>query len=138
MPASQLATEQVPPNEYAVAVPDHPLPVSNPALSASWVSGRSGIAIPALTSPQNELEKVFLNSQPEMIVSGSTIQVVIPDSKVIKTIEKSVSFSSKVRDTKLKAYQTTKSDSKIKAHFAFDISKKLISMAEILYNYISI
>lgn len=73
-----------------------------------------------------------LRSQPELIVTGKSIQVILPDANVKNAIEKSVSFSTKNKDTDLRAYQTTKNDSKIKANFAFDISKKRDSIALIL------
>ncbi|MBD66163.1 MAG: hypothetical protein CME62_13205 [Halobacteriovoraceae bacterium] len=65
-----------------------------------------------------------MRSQPEMSVVGKTIQVIIPNSEVSNTIERSVSFSSKLRDTSLKAYQTTKSDSKIKITLPFNAQAK--------------
>jgi flagellar biogenesis protein FliO len=64
-----------------------------------------------------------LKGYPEMKVNGKTIQVTIPNSKVLKNFEKSVSFSSKLIDTQLRAFQTNKKDSKIKAQFPFSIQK---------------
>lgn len=66
-----------------------------------------------------------LIGDPELVVSGKSIQVVIPNSKVKSPIEKSVSFSSKLKDTNLKAYQTTKNVSKIKANFVFNMANKI-------------
>lgn len=68
--------------------------------------------------------KGVLRGDPELKVSGKSIQVHIPNSKVSKTIQKKVSFSSNHKDTLLKAYQSTKTKSKIKADFAFDMGKK--------------
>ena len=68
--------------------------------------------------------KGVLRGDPELKVSGKSIQVHIPNSSVSKTIQKKVSFSSKHKDTMLKAYQSTKTQSKIKADFAFDMGKK--------------
>lgn len=65
-----------------------------------------------------------LNDYPELTVTGKSIQVVIPNSKVKKSIEKSVSFSSNLKDTQLRAYQSTKNSSKIKALLPFMIQKK--------------
>lgn len=65
-----------------------------------------------------------LRGEPELLITGKSIQVVIPNSKVKRAIEKSVSFSSKLKDTNLKAYQTTKNSSKVKASFAFNMQKK--------------
>ena len=65
-----------------------------------------------------------LRGEPELLITGKTIQVVIPNSKVKAPIEKSVSFSSTLKDTDLKAYQTTQTEAKIKATFAFDMKAK--------------
>lgn len=64
-----------------------------------------------------------LKDYPELNISGKSIQVLIPNSKIKNTIEKAVSFSSTLIDTQLRAYQTTKNDSKIKAMLAFNIEK---------------
>lgn len=61
---------------------------------------------------------------PELKVLGEAIQVVIPDSKVKQNMEKSVSFSSGLKDTQIRAYQTTATQSKIKALLPFNIQKK--------------
>lgn len=68
--------------------------------------------------------KGVLRGDPEMKISGKSIEIFIPNSKVKKSIERSVSFSSKHNDTLLKAYQSTKSKTKIKADFAFNVEKK--------------
>ncbi len=65
-----------------------------------------------------------LKDYPELSVAGKSIQVMIPNSKVKKSIEKSVSFSSHLKDTQLRAYQSTKSVAKIKALLPFMIQKK--------------
>lgn len=65
-----------------------------------------------------------LNDYPELTVTGKSIQVLIPNSSVKNAIEKSVSVSSHLKDTQLRAYQTTKSDSKIKALLPYSIEKK--------------
>ncbi len=64
-----------------------------------------------------------LKGYPELKIVGKTIQVMIPNSKVLKNLEKSVSFSSTLIDTQLRTYQTNKTDSKLKAQFPFDIQK---------------
>lgn len=61
---------------------------------------------------------------PELQVLGEAIQVVIPDSKVKKSIEKSVSFSSNLKDTQIRAYQTTQNETKVKALLPFNVAKK--------------
>ena len=65
-----------------------------------------------------------LGGIPELEVHGEAIQVLIPDSKVKSNMEKTVSFSSKLKDTQLRAYQTTQSQTKIKALLPFNIAKK--------------
>ncbi|MBT4790527.1 MAG: FliO/MopB family protein [Halobacteriovoraceae bacterium] len=65
-----------------------------------------------------------LKNYPELKIVGKTIQVNFPDSKIKKSIEKSVSFSSKLIDTKIRAYQTSKNVAKIKALLPFLIEKK--------------
>ena len=61
---------------------------------------------------------------PELKVMGEAVQVVIPDSKVKQNMEKSVSFSSGLKDTQIRAYQTTATQTKIKALLPFNIEKK--------------
>lgn len=68
--------------------------------------------------------KGVLRGDPELKISGNSIEVFIPNSKVTKTLERSVSFSSKQNDTTLKAFQSTRIKSKIKADFAFNMEKK--------------
>ncbi len=64
-----------------------------------------------------------LKDYPELSIAGKAIQVTIPNSKVKNNIDRSVSFSSKLNDTQLKAYQVSGSSSKIKALLPFDIKK---------------
>jgi flagellar biogenesis protein FliO len=64
------------------------------------------------------------NSFPELEIIGKVIQVSLPGAKVKSTIEKSVSFSSKIKDTMLRAYQTNKTSSKVKAMFPFNMEKR--------------
>jgi flagellar biogenesis protein FliO len=64
------------------------------------------------------------NNFPELEIVGKVIQVSLPGAKVKSTIEKSVSFSSKTKDTMLRAYQTNKTSSKVKAMFPFNMEKR--------------
>ncbi len=64
-----------------------------------------------------------LKDYPELSINGKSIQVLIPNAKVSKPIEKSISFSSTLKDTQLRAYQSTKSSSKIKVLLPFNIEK---------------
>ena len=64
------------------------------------------------------------NNFPELEIVGKAIQVSIPGAKVKKTIEKSVSFSSSMKDTMLRAYQTNTTTSKVKAMFPFNMEKR--------------
>ena len=61
---------------------------------------------------------------PELKVMGEAIQVIIPDSRVKRNMEKSVSFSSGLKDTQIRAYQTTATQAKIKALLPFNVEKK--------------
>lgn len=65
-----------------------------------------------------------LRNTPELSIHGNTIQVKIPNSKVKKEINQKVSFATTDKDTKLKAYQTTKNTTKIKASFPFNMKKR--------------
>ncbi len=65
-----------------------------------------------------------LNGYPELSVVGKSIQVTIPDSKVLSVLEKAVSFSSPLKDTQIRVYQTNKTTAKIKALLPFNISKR--------------
>lgn len=65
-----------------------------------------------------------LNDYPELKVVGQSIQVIIPQSKAKRVIEKSYSFSSKLKDTKIKIYQAGKNSTKMKALLPFNIEKK--------------
>lgn len=64
-----------------------------------------------------------LKDYPELVVTGKSIQVLIPNSKVKSSIDRTVSFSSKLNDTQLKAYQATGTSAKIKALLPFFIQK---------------
>ena len=63
-----------------------------------------------------------LKEYPELKVSGSMIQVVIPDSTVARTIERKVSFSTSGKDTELVLERYANNSSKVKAVFPFNVS----------------
>jgi len=65
-----------------------------------------------------------MKDYPELSVSGKSIQVTIPNSKVKRNTEMSVSFSSALKDTQIRAYQMTNKDSKIKAFLPFLVKPK--------------
>ncbi len=65
-----------------------------------------------------------LKDYPELKVIGKSIQVNIPNSKVKKNLERAVSFSSSLKDTQIRVYQTTPKTTRIKALLPFDISKR--------------
>src|SRR5690554_2133462 len=62
-----------------------------------------------------------LREYPELKVSGSMIQVVIPDSRA-KEMEKKVSFSTKGKDTSLSLANGGNNSSRLKAIFPFQMS----------------
>lgn len=64
-----------------------------------------------------------LSEVPEMSVTGDVIQITVPDSKVAKSIERSVSFASPLKDTQLRAYQTNPTTTKVKALFPYNVGK---------------
>lgn len=51
------------------------------------------------------------------------IQVIIPDSKVVKEMSQKVSFSTAQKDTRLNLASTSQGQSRLKALFPFDVSK---------------
>ncbi len=63
--------------------------------------------------------KGTLKDYPELRVSGSTIQVVIPDSKIKREISKKVSFATSGRDTELNVSNFAGNSSRLKAEFSF-------------------
>ncbi len=100
------------------------------SLACMFMSAHAGVSIESLkfskSSTQGVLDINFtgrINDYPDLKIQGKSIQVEIPNSKVKKNIEKSVSFSSTLRDTQLRAYQTTKTKAKIKALLPFNIEK---------------
>lgn len=79
------------------------------------------------TAKQGKITVNFTGSLrgiPELKVMGDVIQVIVPDSKVKQNMEKSVSFSSNLKDTQVRAYQTTATETKIKAMLPFNIEAK--------------
>lgn len=68
--------------------------------------------------------KGALKDYPELKVSGSTIQVVIPDSKIKREISKKVSFATSGRDTELNVSNFSGNTSRLKAVFPFSMSDK--------------
>jgi len=63
-----------------------------------------------------------LKDYPELQVKGNTIQIIIPNSTVKRSIHKNVSFSTaSKKDTTLKAVQLKKNTTQIKAVFPFKI-----------------
>jgi flagellar biogenesis protein FliO len=67
--------------------------------------------------------KGSLDEYPELKITKSTIQVYFPDSKVSKTFDRKVSFSTNVNDTRLQAEQISSNVSKIKLTFPFNVKK---------------
>lgn len=65
--------------------------------------------------------KGTLKDYPELRVSGSTIQVVIPDSKVKRAVSKKVSFATSGRDTELNMANFAGNSSRLKADFPFSM-----------------
>lgn len=63
-----------------------------------------------------------LKEYPELKVSNSMIQVIIPDSKLKSAISKKVSFSTKGKDTSLDLTAFTNNSSRLKAVFPFNVS----------------
>ncbi|MCO4755387.1 MAG: FliO/MopB family protein, partial [Bacteriovoracaceae bacterium] len=64
-----------------------------------------------------------LKEYPELRVSNSLIQVVIPDSKLKREINKKVAFSSKTKDTSVNVAAVSNNSSRVKALFPFSMSK---------------
>ncbi len=65
-----------------------------------------------------------MKGYPELKVVGKSIQIYIPSAKVNKTIEKAISVSSSLKDTQLRAYQTSKNAAKLKVLLPYQIQKR--------------
>lgn len=66
----------------------------------------------------------IIKDYPELNISGKTIQVTIPNSKIENTIERSYSFSSAIKDTQIRISKNSNSDTLVKAIFPFMIYEK--------------
>lgn len=64
-----------------------------------------------------------LKRYPELKVSGSMIQVLIPDSSAQSEIERKVSFASAAKDTSLSMGRFADNSTRIKAVFPFNVAK---------------
>lgn len=64
-----------------------------------------------------------LKEYPELKVTNSVIQVLIPDSKIDKEINKKVSFSTKGKDTELSVSRFSGDSSRLRAVFPFEMNQ---------------